>query len=216
MAKIISRTQSSSERASWQILLNASGDERLALWGEVFSRLQPRLEVFVHFRMSPSLRRRWPVEDVIQYTYLTAWRRIDTFHDGRNDGLYRWLVSIAYRLLGSIKRNEFVRRTEKRSSELKGAESSTAGGVSRFALAQSAERVSRMVMRHEETNRALQALESLSDGDREAILQRVFEGLPFKEMGQRFGVSESAARKRYQRALERLRSSHGFVEELFQ
>ncbi len=48
------------------------------------------------------------------------------------------------------------------------------------------------------------ALELLDPDDREAIRGRDWDGLSFPELGERFGVSEEAARKRYQRALPRL------------
>ncbi|HGY90159.1 MAG TPA: sigma-70 family RNA polymerase sigma factor [Planctomycetes bacterium] len=214
MAKIGQRARSSSQGESWLALVLSRGDERLALWGELFSELQPRLAVFIHYRMTPALRRRWPVEDVIQVTFLKAWKRIDSFHDGANDGPYRWLVTIAYNVLCEVKRSESVRRIEKRSTELKGAEDSTSGGVSALALAESAERASRMAMHNEETTRVLECLESLVEGDRDVIVLRVFEDLTFGEVGARLEITESAARKRFHRAMERLKSLHGDIEGL--
>lgn len=49
------------------------------------------------------------------------------------------------------------------------------------------------------------ALHELSEPDREAVLLRFFEKLSLVEVGQRFGVTDDAARKRVDRALDRLR-----------
>jgi RNA polymerase sigma factor (sigma-70 family) len=49
------------------------------------------------------------------------------------------------------------------------------------------------------------AMDSLSEGDRDAVVLRFFEGKALNEVGAAMGVSEGAARKRVSRALERLR-----------
>jgi len=50
-----------------------------------------------------------------------------------------------------------------------------------------------------------EAMESLEDTDRAAILLRYFENKSFREVGQAIGASEDAAQKRVSRAVERLR-----------
>lgn len=51
-----------------------------------------------------------------------------------------------------------------------------------------------------------QAMDELGAADREAVLWRYFEGKPLAEIGRRLRVSESAARMRADRALDRLRA----------
>jgi RNA polymerase sigma factor (sigma-70 family) len=50
-----------------------------------------------------------------------------------------------------------------------------------------------------------EAMESLGDADRRALLLRFFENQPLREIGRALGVSEDAAQKRVSRALEQLR-----------
>lgn len=50
------------------------------------------------------------------------------------------------------------------------------------------------------------ALNELPEPDRQYVLLRFFRQVSFRDLGQRFGVSEDAARMRVNRALERLRS----------
>ena len=52
-----------------------------------------------------------------------------------------------------------------------------------------------------------EALHSLGERDREAVLLRFFEGRPFAEVGAKLAVSEDAARVRVDRALEKLRAT---------
>ena len=49
------------------------------------------------------------------------------------------------------------------------------------------------------------ALAALGEPEREAVLLRFFEGRPFAEVGARLAVSEDAARRRVERALEKMR-----------
>src|SRR5204862_4853718 len=55
-----------------------------------------------------------------------------------------------------------------------------------------------------------QVMHQLSASDREAILMRYFENRQLGDIGQRLGLSEDAARKRVDRALEKLR---GFLSK---
>lgn len=50
-------------------------------------------------------------------------------------------------------------------------------------------------------------MDELPERDREAILLRFFHGRPFAQIGAAFGLSEEAARKRVERALNRLRET---------
>src|SRR5262245_40762701 len=50
-----------------------------------------------------------------------------------------------------------------------------------------------------------EAIDSLEDTDREAVLLRFFKNLDFRAVGGELGVSDDAAQKRVSRALERLR-----------
>ncbi|MBE7502567.1 MAG: sigma-70 family RNA polymerase sigma factor [Verrucomicrobiales bacterium] len=57
-----------------------------------------------------------------------------------------------------------------------------------------------------------EAMDSLDEADRAAVLLRYFENRPLREVGQRLGTSEDAAQKRVRRAVERLReffAAHG-------
>ena len=51
-----------------------------------------------------------------------------------------------------------------------------------------------------------EAMHELNERDRGAVLLRFFEGRPFAEIGEAYGLSEDAARMRVERALEKLRT----------
>ena len=51
-----------------------------------------------------------------------------------------------------------------------------------------------------------EAMERISESDRNAIILRYFENRPFRDLAAVLGLSEEAAKKRVSRALEKLRS----------
>lgn len=70
-------------------------------------------------------------------------------------------------------------------------------------------RPSEAAIRAEVKIRVREALESMDALDREVLALRHFEQLSRAEIARMFGISESAAGKRYLRALERLRHTLG-------
>src|SRR6185295_6407050 len=54
-----------------------------------------------------------------------------------------------------------------------------------------------------------EALNKLTDSERQTILLRIFERKSMRELGAAFGISEDAAKMRVSRALERLREGMG-------
>ena len=64
-------------------------------------------------------------------------------------------------------------------------------------------------MRRELQERFLEAIEQLSEDDRDIILMRHFEGLGNSDVATALGLSPAAAGMRYLRALRRLREILG-------
>lgn len=67
--------------------------------------------------------------------------------------------------------------------------------------------------RREVAARVAEALAELPEGDRAVIVLRVFEGLPFAAIAGQLGVHEEAAKKRFQRGLQKLRPLLGDDDE---
>jgi RNA polymerase sigma-70 factor (ECF subfamily) len=82
-------------------------------------------------------------------------------------------------------------------------------GASSEALARALSRAttspSQVIRRAEEVRRLEQALESMNELDREILVLRHFEQLSNAEIARVLELSESAASRRYTRAIERLR-----------
>ena len=67
--------------------------------------------------------------------------------------------------------------------------------------------MSRRVSRDEELARFREAVAALPEDERKLVLHCGLEGLPLREVGERLGISEEAAGKRWQRLRARLRTS---------
>lgn len=67
--------------------------------------------------------------------------------------------------------------------------------------------ISRRVRRDEALEHLLEAVSGLEELDRRIVVYRGLEGLSHEEVGQLLGLTTEAAKKRWQRALERLRQA---------
>jgi RNA polymerase sigma-70 factor (ECF subfamily) len=171
----------------------------------LLARHRPALRAFVAARLDPRLAARLDPSDVVQEAQLAAARRIDDFLQRRPMPFRLWLRKTAYERLLDLQRHHLgrARRSVGREvalpdrSSLLLARPLLAGGPSpseHLAGREFAERVSR-------------AVATLSAADREVLLLRHAEGLPFEEVACVLGVQPAAARKRFGRALLRLQKA---------
>jgi RNA polymerase sigma-70 factor (ECF subfamily) len=176
-------------------------DDRQAL-DELLDRHRGELRNFVDFHLDPRLRARMDPSDVVQETQAELARRIDDYLANRPMPFRLWLRKKAYERLLNLRRDHVTRarRSVRREvawpdrSSLLLARPLLAGGPSpsqQLEAKDLAERLSRAVAR-------------LADADREILLMRHAEDLPFDEIACLLGIEPAAARKRFGRALIRL------------
>ncbi len=149
----------------------------------LFSRYAPRLRQMLHRR----IHRADDVADLVQQTFLQLHRARADFREGAK--LRPWLYTIALNLARQYFRR-VGRRPETGLGEHEPAEPDGAGDPERPAVAREL-RV---------------ALAALPPTQREVIELHWFEGLPFKEVAQVVGASESAVKVRAHRGYEKLRT----------
>jgi RNA polymerase sigma-70 factor (ECF subfamily) len=117
-------------------------------------------------------------EDVVAEVFLVAWRRLDDVPAG--DEALPWLYGVARKTIGNQRRG-FLRR-----------------GRLQARLEQTAERPTTPVPT--DTQPALEALERLSEGDRELLRLVAWEGLSHAEIATVLGISVNAVAIRLHRA----------------
>ena len=126
-------------------------------------------------------------EDVAQNTFIALAKNVRQVRD--RSVLSSWLHSTARNLAANTVRSEVRRRVREQEA-----------AVMNELLANESEAAWKNIAPH-----LNDAIAELSDSDRDALLLRYFERKSAREMGQIFGTSEDAAKKRVSRAVERLR-----------
>jgi RNA polymerase sigma-70 factor (ECF subfamily) len=170
---------------------------------ELLARHRPDLQGFVNLHLEPGLRARLDPSDVVQEAQLELARRMDDFLARRPMPFRLWARRTAYQRLLDLRR--FHRRSRRavgrqvplpeRSSLLLAGPLLTNPSPSRQAQdREMAESVARAVGR-------------LAEADRQILLMRHAEGMPFEEIACLLDVEPAAARKRFGRALIRLQKA---------
>jgi RNA polymerase sigma-70 factor (ECF subfamily) len=177
---------------------------------EIFARHRERLRRLVEARLDQRLQARIDASDVIQDAYLEAATRLDEYLRDPKLPLFLWLRLVVGERL--MKLHRYHLGTQMRDA---GLEVSLYRGA--LPAASSAALAAQLLGRHtsptqaavraERLLRLQEALNSLDPMDREVLSLRHFEELSRAETAQVLGIAESAAAKRYLRALKRLKDT---------
>jgi RNA polymerase sigma-70 factor (ECF subfamily) len=175
----------------------------------LFAHHRARLRRMVDLRLDRRLQARIDASDVIQEAYVEVVTRWDEYLSAPSYPLFLWLRLIVGERL--LKLHRYHLGTQMRDAGLevsiyRGAlpEASSAALAAHLlgkhtSPTQAAVRAERMV-------RLQEALNTLDGIDREVLSLRHFEELSLAETALSLGIEESAAAKRYIRALKRLKA----------
>ncbi|MBM81522.1 MAG: RNA polymerase subunit sigma [Planctomycetaceae bacterium] len=174
----------------------------------LFSRYRPRLKRMVQLRLNQQLRGRVDDSDVLQEAFLEVSKNLDGYLDCPKMPFFLWLRHITGQKLISIHRQHLGAKMRDAGREVslhyEAPPASTASIAGRILGPMTSP--SQAVMKEEFRASLHEALDSMSDLDREVLALRHFEQLTNQEAAQVLQIEESAASKRYLRALERLQS----------
>ena len=192
-------------------LLNRAGDGDSAAREALLQRHRGRLGRMVALRMDPRLAARVDPSDIVQDSLIKADQRLDDYLRDRPLPFYPWLRQLAWDRLADAHRQHV--RAARRSVTREHADPFRLPDNSAMELAgrlvSSATGPSGTARREELRVRVRQALEHLSERDREVLVLRHLEQLSVKEIAAVLGVSEGAVKTRTLRALQRLRAALG-------
>lgn len=174
-----------------------AGDE--AALSRAFEKHQRRLAVLVHFKLSPRAREFSEVEDVVQETYLRAFRDIHHFSYQSPGSFLRWLSSIADHVI--IDRVRYQNRERRAGEEVPFRSASNPAGPEPADT----RTPSRMLAQQEAVERLLDRLSVLPEDYRQAIVMAKIEGLSTAEMAEKLGKSREAVALLVYRAVKRFR-----------
>ena len=198
-----------SESASSDLIRRAANGEESAL-AELFSAYRERLRRMVQIRLDRRLQGRIDPSDVLQEAFLDLASELPKFVSQDNAPVFLWLRWVTGQRLMRIHREHLGVQARDASKEISLFSGPMPMASSVSLAAQLAGRVSsasQAVIRAEVQLQIQQALNAMDDMDREIIALRNFEELTNREAAEVLGLSESAASKRYVRALVKLQSA---------
>ena len=174
------------------------GDE--SAFTPLFEKYQKRLALLIHYKLGHELRRLADVDDVLQETFLEAFRDINRFRYEKPGAFLSWLSRIADHVIADAAR--FHGRQKRRAELVRFRSVGTPDGPDPADSATP----SRLLVEKEGLQALIQKLDSLPEDYRRAILLAKVEGLSNAEMAEQLGRSKEAAALLLHRAIKRFRA----------
>jgi RNA polymerase sigma-70 factor (ECF subfamily) len=178
---------------------------------QLLERHRQRLCRMVAARLDRRLAARVDPSDVVQEALAEAAGKLSAYLRQRPVPFYPWLRRLAWEHL--IKTHQRHLAARKRSA---GREEPYLPGLPDESALELVQRLaapgtspSNHLLREELRRRVREALAQLAEGDREVLVLRYLEQLPFHDIADVLGVREAAVKMRHTRALQRLRDLLG-------
>jgi len=188
-----------SSTSTFTLLEQAQAGDREAL-SRAFEKYQRRLAVLVHFKLSERARTFAEIDDIVQETFLRAFRDIHNFHYQAPGSFLRWLSAIADHVI--IDRVRYQGRERRAGEEIPFRSASNPAGPDPVDT----QTPSRLLAQQEAVERLLGRLAALPEDYRNAILMAKIEGLSTAEMAEKLGKSREAVALLVFRAVKRFRA----------
>jgi RNA polymerase sigma-70 factor (ECF subfamily) len=175
--------------------------------GRLLDRHRDRLRRMIALRLDRRVAGRLDPSDVVQEALTDAGRKLCEYARERPLPFYPWLRRLAAERLALAHRRHIGAAGRSVCRERPGDPQRPDGSGSPpiDRLASSGTSPSGNYRREEMRRRVRGALDALGEGDREVLILRYLEDLPFAEVAAVLGITENAAKVRHFRALERMR-----------
>jgi RNA polymerase sigma-70 factor, ECF subfamily len=183
-----------------------SGD--VAALAGAFEEYRERLSRIVHFRLDSRVAQRLDPGDVLQESYLNAYKRCGYLEGTSEESLFVWIRLIVLQTLDDVHRRHLGAQMRDAGRDRGSANLSSSDNTS---LSMAAVLAARFVspsgaMRHKELSDQLQlSLNQMNESDREVLALRHFEELSNQEIAAVLGIDQKAASIRYIRALRKFK-----------
>ncbi len=183
-----------------------------------FTEHRERLKQMLSFRMDPRLRSRTDLSDVLQESYIEAYRRLNHFNRKPGLSFYVWLRQVTMQRLIDLHRQHLLADKRDVRQEVRLGANHYNAATSAVIAKQLVDRMvspSQDAIRQEMVAQLESTLEEMDGIDREVLALRHFEELRNSEVAEVLGISEAAASNRYVRALSRLRKDLEKIPDFF-
>lgn len=185
------------------LLERIRGGDRQAL-DKLLGQHRRDLRAFIDVRLDAGLAVRVDPSDVVQEAMTVAVRRIDDYLARRPMPFRLWLRKTAYERLLDLRKHHQKRARRSVDREESWPERSSL--LLAKPLLAAGPTPSQQLLARERAERVSRAVARLSEDDREILLLRHAEDLPFDEIACLLDIEPAAARKRFGRALLRLQT----------
>ncbi len=196
--------QQNPDKTQWLLERAQNGDN--AAFEELFQRHRAKLRRTIALRMDRRVSARVDASDVLQETYLEAFKRLPRYLQQQGMPFYLWLCWIAREKVLALHRRHLGADKRAVTHEAPVLPADSSATFVSVVIAGHETSPSQALAKAELGERLRLALGQLDDDERDLILWRHFEQLSARDMAQLLQISEAAASKRYIRAVERLRS----------
>jgi RNA polymerase sigma-70 factor (ECF subfamily) len=197
----------------------AAGDQQV--WGALLTRHRERLRCMIAVRLDRRLQGRIDPSDVLQEAYIQATMQRVDYLKNPSIPFFLWLRLVTGQQLVALHRHHLGTQARDAGREVaiyRGAFPEASSAALAAQLLGHETRPSEAAMRAERSIRLQEALNQMDALDREVLALRHFEQLSNAETAQVLEIKDSAASKRYVRALQRLKeilmSMPGGLQEL--
>ena len=197
------------ESQTEKLLRRAAQGDRES-WGELLVRHRDRLRRMVAVRLDPRLQGRLDPSDVVQEACLEASVRLPEYLDRSDLPFFLWLRLLTGQKLVSLHRYHLGARMRNAGLELPldpGGESANSSVALIAHLMGPDPRPSQIAVRAEMQLRFQAVFDGMDPLDREVLALRHLEQLTNTEAARVLNLQESAASKRYTRAIRRLKEA---------
>jgi RNA polymerase sigma-70 factor (ECF subfamily) len=177
-------------------------------WGALLERHRARLRRMVALRLDRRLQGRVDASDVIQEAFLEASARLPEYLRQPDMPFFLWLRFLTGQKMLELHRHHLgaqIRDAGREISLYRGSLPEASSVALAAQLLGHDTRPSEAAIRAERKIRLQETLNSMDPVDREVLALRHFEQLNNAETAEALGIQESAASKRYIRALKKLK-----------
>jgi RNA polymerase sigma-70 factor, ECF subfamily len=184
----------------------AAGDQ--AAWAAILSPHRDRLRRMVALRLDYRLKGRIDPSDVLQEAFLQAAQGLPKYLAQAEQPFFLWLRWLTGMSLQGVHRRHLGIQARDAGREVQLLDRRLPEASSAALAAQLLGRDTRpsvAAIRAERLRRLQEALNAMDPVDREVLVLRHFEDLTNAEVARELGLQESAASKRYIRALRKLK-----------
>ena len=169
-------------------------------YDQLFERHRTSIKKFVEIRLDDKLRARIDASDIVQETQVEVFRRLDDFLDRRPMPFHIWLKKTAHERLIETRRQHLHATKRAVAREI----SNRSSVLLADQLLESVKSPSQLVSEEEVAGHVRDAVNRLSENDREILIMRSYECFSYKEIAYILEIRIATARKRYGRALLQL------------